>query len=107
MNEWKVLITPEAKQDIRDIYLYIADMLSEPDIAKGQIQRILNVIYSLNNMPLRFSLYKKEPWRSRGLRSVPADNYVIFYLPNEKSHEVVIFRVLYVGRNADELLPKK
>ena len=56
---------------------------------------------------MRFSLYKKEPWRSRGLRSVPADNYVIFYLPNEKAHEVVIFRVLYVGRNADELLPKK
>ena len=104
MEQWKVILTSEAQTDIRAIYAYISKTLLEPEIAKGQVDRLLKAIHSLDNMPLRFSLYEKEPWHSRGLRRMTVDNYLVFYLPNEKMRETVIFHVFYAGRNVEKLL---
>jgi toxin ParE1/3/4 len=42
-------------------------------------------------MPLRYHLYKKEPWHSKGLRVLPVDNYLTFYLPAEaKTADVIL-----------------
>jgi toxin ParE1/3/4 len=35
-------------------------------------------------MPFRYQLYEKEPWHSKGLRVLPIDNYLVFYMPVEK-----------------------
>jgi len=104
MSQWKIIITPEAGKAINDIYYYIAGSLHSPDTAKNQIRRIINVMESLDDLPLRFPLYQDEPWRSRGLRFVSVDNYLMFYLPNEKNKEVVVLHVLYGGRNINNLL---
>jgi len=104
MNEWKVLLTPEFKQEIRDIHDYIANTLLVPETAVKQVGRIIDVVESLNSMPLRYSLYEKEPWRSRGLRKAPVDNFIVFYLPNQSTREVVIFHVFYGRRNIEDLL---
>lgn len=104
MKDWKIVVTPEAQNDVYDIHSYIADILLEPSVAERQINRILDAIRSLNTMPKRNPLYEKEPWNSRGLRKMVIDNYLIFYLPNEKIHEVAVFHVFYAGRNTDELL---
>lgn len=106
MSEWKVVLTPEFKQEFRNIYDYIASVLLVPETAKKQVGRILDQVESLNEMPHKFSLFEKEPWRSRGLRKLVVDNYIVFYLPNEKTHEVVVFHVFYGGRNIEELLEK-
>ena len=68
MNSWEIIITPEAAKDIRNIHDYIAESLLAPDAAKKMVRRLLQAIHSLENMPLRYSPYEKEPWRSRGLR---------------------------------------
>ncbi|MCL2751860.1 MAG: type II toxin-antitoxin system RelE/ParE family toxin [Firmicutes bacterium] len=104
MSEWKVLLTPEFQQEIRDIHSYIANTLLVPETALNQVRRIMDAVESLNNMPLRHSLYEKEPWRSRGLRKLPVDNFIVFYLPNQKTKDVVIFHVFYGGRNIGDLL---
>lgn len=107
MSEWKVVLTPEFKQEFKDIYAYIAEELLAPETAKRQVKRILDQIENLNEMPGRFSLVENEPWRSRGLRKMIVDNYVVFYYLNVKNKEVVIFHVFYGGRNIDELLSHK
>lgn len=106
MNEWKVILTPEFMQEFRDIYAYIAEMLFAPEIAKKQVSRILDKVENLNEMPYKFSLVEKEPWHSRGLIKMVVDNYIVFYMPNEKTNEVIVFHVFYGGRNIDELLEK-
>ena len=55
-------------------------------------------------MPERFRRYEREPWRSRGLRIAPVDNYVILYIPNSETQIVAVIRVTYGGRNIDKLL---
>ena len=101
---WKVVLTPQFKQEFTDIFDYIAQVLLAPDTAKNVATKILDQVEKLCDMPQRFSLYDKEPWRSRGLRKVVVDNFVIFYLPYDKTREVVVFHVFYGWRNIDNLL---
>lgn len=106
MNEWKIVITPEFEQDFINIYTYIAEVLLVPETAQKQINSILDQIEKLNKMPHRFPLIERDPWRDRGLRKLIVDNYIVFYLTNEKTNEVVILHVFYSGRNIDELLQR-
>ncbi|MBQ8401784.1 MAG: type II toxin-antitoxin system RelE/ParE family toxin [Clostridia bacterium] len=57
-------------------------------------------------MPGRFRLYDKEPWRSRGLRIMPVDNYLVFYIPDTENETVSIIRIMYGGRDIDAQLRK-
>ncbi len=96
---WNIVYTAKAKQDLRDIYEYIAYDLLVPDTAAGQIQRIMKKIRTLNEMPMRFRVYEGEPWRSAGLRFFPVDHYLVFYLPDETGNTVNIVRIMYGGRD--------
>lgn len=104
MKKWKVIITPEFEIDLKNIYTYVAEKLQVPNVAKNLTRKILNQIEQLDEMPYRCSLYEKEPWHSRGLRKLIIDNYIVFYLPNEKTNEVIILRVFYSGSNIENLI---
>ena len=84
---WDIVYTAGARRDLRDIYEYIAYELLVPETAAGQTQRIMKEIRALDEMPMRFRLYEEEPWHSEGLRFFPVDNYLVFYLPEDKVEE--------------------
>lgn len=71
-------------------------VLLVPETAKKQVMRILEQVEKLDDMPNRFPLFEKEPWRSRGLRKLIIDNYIAFYYPNELVKEVVVFHVFAI-----------
>ena len=101
---WRVDYADDAIQDLQAIYDYISMTLQEPDIAEKQTNRIMDAADTLDHMPLRHRLYDNEPWRSRGLRVLPVDNYIIFYLPDETKNTVTIIRVMYGGRDIEKQL---
>ena len=101
---YEVTITEQAESDLRAIYEYIAFELLSPDNAKGQIDRLEEKILGLEKFPDRFRQYEKEPWHSRGLRVMPVDNYLVFYIPNQKDMTVTIIRIMYAGRDVDRQL---
>ena len=103
---WDIVYTAQARQDLRDIYEYIALELLAPETATGQTQRIMKRIRSLGEMPMRHQLYGEEPWHSRGIRFLPVDNYLIFYLPEESRNTVNIIRIMYSGRDTCRQLSK-
>ena len=103
---WNVYYTDDAVQDLQDIYDYISNVLLEPVIAEKQTNRIMDAADSLNYMPLRYRLYDYEPWRSKGFRILPVDNYLIFYLPEELPGTVAIIRIMYGGRDVKRYLGK-
>ena len=96
---WDIVYTAQARQDLRNIYDYIALELLAPENAAGQTQRIMKTIRSLEEMPMRHQLYGEEPWHSRGIRFLPVDNYLILYLPEEPQNTVNIVRIMYGGRD--------
>lgn len=101
---FNVVYTSEARQDLRDIYEHIAYELLVPEIASGQVDRIMKAARSLEQMPMRYRLYEEEPWHSQGLRFLPVDNYLIFYLSDETNNVVNIIRVMYGGRDVKKQL---
>ena len=104
MSAWKVVYTEQAENDLRAIYEYIAFSLLGPKFAERQTKRIIEAAAKLNEMPYRCRLYEKEPWRSKGLRVLPVDNYLVFYLPVEDRGTVVIIRIMYGGRDIEKQL---
>ena len=96
---WKINYSKNAKTDLQDIYEYIAYELFEPQYAKDQVERIMASVRKLEDMPMRFAVYKEEPWKSKGVRFVPVDNYLVFYLPNEDDKCISIVRIMYGGRD--------
>ena len=96
---WNIVYTAQARQDLRDIYEHIALELLAPETAIGQTRRIMKTIRSLGEMPMRHQLYGEEPWHSQGIRFLPVDNYLIFYLPEESQNTVNIIRIMFGGRD--------
>ena len=103
---YEVTLTPEAKRDLLEIYRYIAVDLQSEQNARGQLDRLEERILKLNEMPERFRVYDKEPWRSRNLRIMPVDHYLVFYIPDHQQQTVTVIRVMYGGRDIDAQLGK-
>ena len=102
--KYMIDITAQAKSDLQSIYEYIAFELIAPENAAGQLDRLEESIMKLDYMPLRFKEYEYEPWKSRGLRIMPMDNFVVLYIPNEETGVITIIRIIYGGRNIEEQL---
>ncbi len=101
MNEgiYSVIYSPESLADLRSIYRYIAFCLKNPSAAEKQVNRIRNMIRSLDYMPARFACVNSEPLKSLGIHKAPVDKYIVFYTIDEKDKEVNISRVVYGGRD--------
>lgn len=102
-EEYAVIYSPEAKEDLFSIYRYIAHDLFEPKIAENQVNRIRNSIKKLGVLPERHKLVDWEPWSSLGTRSFVIDNFIVYYLVNQDYKFVSIIRILYGGRNVEAI----
>jgi len=87
---FQIEISDQAETDLRGIYKYIAYELQSPESAGGQLIRLEESIMGLDQMPERFREYRREPWRSRGLRIMPVDNYCVLYISDEKKAVVTM-----------------
>lgn len=101
---YEIEISLQAERDLRDIFEYIAFVLFAPENAVGQLERLKKGILGLTQYPMSHRRYEKEPWRSRGLRLLPIDNYVLLYIPDEELKKVSVVRVMYSGRNIEDTL---
>ena len=79
---YEVVVSKQADSDLRGIFEYIAFELQSPENASGQLDRLEEQILNLDTMPERYRKYENEPWKSRGLRVLPVDNYVVLYIPD-------------------------
>ena len=98
-ERYNVEITPEAESDLRGIYRYISDEKENPSAAFRLVSLIYEEIAKLDTMPERFPIWRNEPWKSRGVRSMNVENYHVFYLVEEAPPRVIALRVFYNSRN--------
>ena len=104
MIEYSVLIGRQAERDILEAVTYIQEILFQPESARRIYKAIKTQINMLSEMPQRFAVIAEEPYRSMGMRKASAENYLIFYLVNEKEKTVSIVRVLHNRREWTNLL---
>ena len=88
----RLLIRPEAKVDLDDIWFYIAQ--DNPNNADWFLDQIQETSLSLANYP-QMGTVRNE--LKADLRSHTIGNYLIFYFPLENGIDIV--RVLHRSRN--------
>lgn len=94
-----IVYTLAARQDLRDIYEYIAYTLLVPDTARSLTDRIMAEVRALEDYPERNPLYRDEPWHSLGVRLLPVGNYIVFYTADKAAGTVSVARIMYGGRD--------
>ena len=103
-DTYSVVYSPEAIDDLREIYSYIAFTLMVPETAQKQVTRIRKEVRSLDFMPVRYSLVDWEPWKSMGMHKVPIDNFVVYYTVDDGNRTVTVIRIFYAGRDAANIV---
>lgn len=105
--KYEILFSANAKNDLISIVRYISVELSEPEIAEKVSQRMLKAIKSLEEFPNRYRLCDFVEWKEKGLRVVPVENYLVFYITDAVKRCVKIYRILYGKRDTEKQLKER
>ena len=100
----KIVYTHTARQDLREIYEYIAYTLLVSETARSLTDRIMTDIRSMEEFPESNSLFKDEPWHSQGVRFLPVKNYLVFYTVQKETETISVVRIMYGGRDISRQL---
>ena len=93
-----VLYTPDATEDLNQIWLYLA-LDADIDIDDRFVDQIRDKCYSIVLSPQG---YRLRPELLPVIRSFPFKNYTVFYSPIDSGIEV--FRVVHAARDLPEVL---
>ena len=104
MDSYKIILTPDAEEDLVELRNYIADVLLARDTARNYIRTIRKEIGSLSELPARYKPVDDEPWHSRGIRRIIVNNFFVYYRIDEEHKRVYILNVIYARRDQLRLL---
>ena len=99
MDKYSVMLYPRAFRDIDDIYAYIALEKMSPENAKGQTDRILDAVKSLEQLPESHQDRLVGRFAGKGYKQLIVDNYIIIFKIDKEQNRVYIVTVQYQGRN--------
>ena len=100
MNARRVALLPIARDDIEEIYLYVA--ADNPGAAVALTDKILARIDSLESLPLIGKIVPDAELAKRDYRMLVVDDYLVFYRVVDDI--VVVYRVLHGARDYPYLL---
>ena len=103
---YTVQITETAKQDLREIALYIAEQAADPETAKRFISELRTECEKLR-FPAQTGAFPKDRiLKSLGYRYIPFKDYLIFYTINEENSAVNILAVFHSKRDYFRVMRK-
>ncbi len=100
MTRYDVVVLPIARDDIGEVYLYIA--ADNPTAATTPITRILDHVDALSKFPLSGGIVPDRELAKREYRMLAIGKYLVFYRVIEE--RVVVYRVLHGARYYPDLL---
>lgn len=104
MEEYNVIITPDAEKDLNELDDYISFELQVPEIALVYLEAIKQELLTLKTAPNRYRLMDEEPWHSRGVRRMNVKNFAAFYVVQDDYQEVYVQNIIYQKRDILKVL---
>ena len=98
---YKVVYLPTARQQLENAVMYIAVDLCAPDTALSFADGVDKVVHKLQEMPYRFPIYHTLYAMKHEIRFFPVKNYNVYYVINEDTKTVEIWRILRRLQNQD------
>ena len=104
-DSYKVGYSVDALDDLREIYSYIANELLVPETASAQLSRNpkRGSFIGFHASSLCVSL-DWELGISMKMHQLPVDNFIVYYLVDDKERTVTVARIFYGGRDIEEII---
>lgn len=99
MDNYQILITPTAKDDLIDIGDYISFILLEPETSEKLIKGLRRSISQLKYFPNKFPIIQDYILKYRKIHYMSYKKYYVFYQVDDEKKTVVILRVGHKSRN--------
>ncbi len=100
---YKYIFTAKAKDDLEGIFDYIAIELKNISAARNLINEVEKGINDICAFPEMCPVISNIYVRNLGLRKKVINNFIMYYLPDEKIKTNIIVRIVYSRRNMDEI----
>ncbi len=95
---------PIAKSDMVDIAKYIGVKLENPEAAERLAEKMIEAAEKLTDMPYKCPVYIPVKPLRHEYRKLIVQNYIMFYWVDEDKKRITIARVVYTGRDYENLL---
>lgn len=95
-NNYEIVLTDIAKEELEEIYEYISQELIEVPAANRLMDKIEQSFLRLEQNPYSCAEVHIKP-HNEVYRKLVVDNYIALYEVDEKYKQVVIYRVVYGG----------
>ena len=92
-------LTATAEGDIDDILSYIAGVLHNPEAAAAFADKLEEELDTLCKSPKNGRLVENDYLRRDDVRRILIDNYIAYYIINEKEKAIIVLRVVYGKRD--------
>lgn len=92
---YKVVYLPTARQQLEDAVMYIAVDLCAPGAAMNLADEVDEAAQKLKEMPYRFPIYHSLYAMKHEIRFFPVKNYIVYYVIDEDTKTVEIWRILH------------
>ena len=93
INNYEIILTDTAKEELEEIYDYISNNLNEKLAANRLMEKIEQNFLRLENNPYSCMKVCVKP-HNEIYRRLIVNNYIGLYDVEEKSKQVIIYRVL-------------
>ena len=107
MAAYRIIVTPDAADDLADLGDYIANVLYARDTALAYVRAIRKEIAALAEMPAAYKVMDDEPWHSRELRRFLVKNFYVYYRIEEQAKAVYVLNVIYARRDQLKALAQR
>ncbi len=104
---YRVALSEQAKNDIKEIHFYIAKELFSPNGATKLTTRLMDAILSLDRFPESHPVFETASRMSCVLRVMSVGRYRVFFIVDDQKAAVFVIRVLYERRDAERELTKR
>lgn len=107
MMTYKIIYTQKALADLDAVASYIKLKLCNISASDRIVENFFGEGDSLASFPTRYPLCNDAFLRAWGIRFVPVNNYLLFYIVREDEKTVYVLRFLYSRRNWQKILRKQ
>lgn len=98
-NKFIIYLTNTFKKEFNKIIRYLKYTLDEELIANRLYKKVIKEISSLNFMPERYSKINITYNKTRNLRKVLIDNYIVIYEVNNNTGQVFILHIFHSSQD--------
>lgn len=100
---YELVIAREVFQDLENILRDIYSVSQDKNVAESYVNEIQAAILSLSFLPKKHAIHHNDFLSKLEVRFLQVKKYTVFYRVNDEKYKIEIARILYSGKNFEDI----